>query len=220
MKIIGHMLILNEETFVKHTVLNAASKVDELIIVDSGSTDKTMEIIEGLNLSNVTIYEYNQNCPRYEWRQDEIRNWINEKCVEHGADYIFIQDADELFDYDLYKLAESNLPYYSFLFYDVVFRKFATVFGIHNHVRMWKAGELNWERQFHPMLIYEGKVANGRVNLIEDKYFFHLHRFSNITKKDDKKYHKHIWGPEYMDDFPDDVIIPQCLIKFWEAKGI
>ena len=223
MKIFGHMLLLNEETFIEHSIVNLAKTVDKCVVADMGSTDKTLEILEELNLDNVLIYKFNQNCDRYKLKQHDMRNWINEECTRLGADYVFVQDGDELLDYDLHKLIETNpKDYYSFMFYDVVFRKYIKPFGIHNHVRLYKSNYITWIHQRHSDLTHNNVILNKNDKnfLVDDVYFFHLHRFNNKAKRDEGEGDGTIWGNDVMEDFPQEVVLSDSLLKFWEAKGI
>ena len=220
MKIVTIMFVLNEEEFVEYTVPNAAEHSDEVLVIDTGCTDKTMDIITNLNLNNVLLYSYKQNNDRYKWMEEEVRNYGEKLALDRGADYTFIQDADELIECNLHKIASTGMPYYCFKFIDVVFRKYVKGFGVHKHVRLFKTGKISWINKIHPSMAYEGKIIREIINLIEDTYFFHLHRYNNLPKQDEDRLYKPIWKNEGLLDIQGKIKIPECLIKFWEAKGI
>lgn len=78
------MIVKNEERFLKRCLESIAKFVDEIIIVDTGSTDKTIEIAKKFTEK---IYSYN-------WESDfaKARNFSISKA---SYDWIFVVDADE-----------------------------------------------------------------------------------------------------------------------------
>lgn len=79
-----NMMIKNEETTMGNIILNLGDFVDEMIIIDTGSTDKTMEYLDlvGVEYSEIPIND----------DFSEIRN----KAIElTTSDYCFHMDADE-----------------------------------------------------------------------------------------------------------------------------
>ncbi len=104
------MITKNEEEFLERCINSVKSIVDEIILVDTGSTDKTKEIAKSLGAK---VFDY-------EWEDDfsKARN----KSLEHAtSDWILILDADEVMDKkDLDKLKsltqeEHNIDGYSFI---------------------------------------------------------------------------------------------------------
>ena len=97
------MIVKNEEKVLKRCLDSLKGIWDELIIVDTGSTDKTKEIAA---LYTDKIYDF-------EWIDDfsAARNFAIEKAT---CDYIYVPDADEVLD-DLnrerfFSLKEKLLP--------------------------------------------------------------------------------------------------------------
>lgn len=78
------MIVKNEEKNLRRCLDSAKDKVDEIIIVDTGSTDSTKDIIK----------EYGATMLEYEWTNDfaEARN-IGLKAAT--KDWILVLDADE-----------------------------------------------------------------------------------------------------------------------------
>ncbi len=78
------MIVKNEIKFIEQCIINASSYVDEIIIVDSGSTDGTLEV---LNKYNCKIYNFN-------WCNDysKARNY---SITKSNNDWVLILDADE-----------------------------------------------------------------------------------------------------------------------------
>lgn len=79
------MIVKNEENNIKKCVESVRKVVDEIIIVDTGSTDNTIEIIE--KFPEVKLFHF-------EWENDfsKARNYSLEKA---NGDYCLVLDADE-----------------------------------------------------------------------------------------------------------------------------
>ena len=81
------MIVKNEEAVLKRCLDSIADLMDEIIIVDTGSTDKTKEIAA----------QYTDKIYDFEWIQDfsAARNYSFSKAT---MDYIYVADADEVID--------------------------------------------------------------------------------------------------------------------------
>lgn len=80
------MIVKNEEKVLRRCLDTVADLVDELIIVDTGSADATMQIVA--QYPNVKLYEF-------EWVDDfsAARNFAFSKATQ---EYIYSADADEV----------------------------------------------------------------------------------------------------------------------------
>lgn len=81
------MIVKNEEKHLQKCLESVNEKVDEIIIVDTGSSDSTIEIAQ----------KYTQHVYHYEWADDfaAARNF----SLKHAtSDYILVLDADEYLD--------------------------------------------------------------------------------------------------------------------------
>ena len=83
------MIVKNEEAVLKRCLDSVADLMDEIIIVDTGSTDRTKEIAA----------QYTDKVYDFEWIQDfsAARNYSFSKAT---MDYIYVADADEVIDED------------------------------------------------------------------------------------------------------------------------
>lgn len=81
------MIVKNEEKLLKRCLDSYKPICDEIIIVDTGSTDKTKDIAR----------QYTNKIYDYQWKNDfaDARNFAFSKA---GCDYIFSADADEVLD--------------------------------------------------------------------------------------------------------------------------
>lgn len=81
------MIVKNEEKLLRRCLDSLKGLYDELVIVDTGSTDRTKDI----------AWEYTRDVYDFEWVNDfaAARNFAFSKCTK---DYIYTVDADEVLD--------------------------------------------------------------------------------------------------------------------------
>lgn len=91
-KISAAMIVKNEENMLAECIESYREAVDEIVIVDTGSTDKTVEIAK----------EYRVKLFHHKWKDDfsEARNFSINKVT---GDWVMIIDADE-------RLAREDIP--------------------------------------------------------------------------------------------------------------
>jgi tetratricopeptide (TPR) repeat protein len=78
------MIVKNEERFLEKCLASVADAVDEINIVDTGSTDRTVEIAQ----------KFGARIEHHEWRNDFA--WARNKSIEMATKrWIFQLDADE-----------------------------------------------------------------------------------------------------------------------------
>lgn len=82
------MIVKNEADVLRRCLVSIADLMDEIIIVDTGSSDRTKEIAA----------EFTDRIYDYEWQDDfaAARNYAFSKA---SMDYIYSADADEVVDY-------------------------------------------------------------------------------------------------------------------------
>ena len=78
------MMVKNEEEFLADALISAKDLVDELVVVDTGSSDRTVEIAQ----------EHGAKVYHYMWRDDfsDARNETIRRCT---GQWVLILDADE-----------------------------------------------------------------------------------------------------------------------------
>lgn len=90
MKITAHMLVKNEENFVWFAINSILDYVDKIIVWDTGSMDKTVEIIKAINSPKISFEEKGSVDP-YEFAK------LREEMIKMtNTDWIFILDGDEI----------------------------------------------------------------------------------------------------------------------------
>ncbi|GGI16509.1 glycosyltransferase family 2 protein [Gottfriedia solisilvae] len=89
------MIVKNEEEYLGRCLNSIYSHVDEIIIVDTGSSDKTINIAES----------YGANVYHYEWTNDfaQARNYALEKS---SSEWNIVLDADEYITSNIESLKE------------------------------------------------------------------------------------------------------------------
>jgi glycosyltransferase involved in cell wall biosynthesis len=82
------MIVKNEEKNIERCLASALPLFDEIVIVDTGSTDRTLELITGYPNEKIKVFEY-------KWDNDfsKARNYSLSKATK---DWIFVLDADEV----------------------------------------------------------------------------------------------------------------------------
>jgi len=89
MTIWAHVLIKNEENFIWYSIMSVIDYVDKVLIYDTGSTDKTLKIINKINNSKITLKEINSS----KFEEDKIRQQMLD---ETDSDWFIVLDGDEI----------------------------------------------------------------------------------------------------------------------------
>lgn len=168
------MIVKNEEDTLARCLISVRDVVDEIIIVDTGSTDKTKEIA---GLFTDKIYDF-------EWVNDfsVARNFSFSKATK---DYIFWMDADDvLLDEDKRKfelVKQKLIPSI-----DVVMMKYNYSFDdkgnvILSHFReriLKREKNFRWSDPIHEFTNFSGNIVNSDVVITHRKT--HLNNRRNL----------------------------------------
>lgn len=151
-KISAAMIVKNEEGMLAECIESFREAVDEIVIVDTGSSDKTVEIAES----------YNVKLFHHEWKNDfsEARNFSISKTT---GDWILIIDADE-------RLEREDIPLIRALKWDkdqniISFAVYSSLPG--------NLGNANFGKHFSPRLFRKKP---------EFYYYGIVHNVLNITE--------------------------------------
>ena len=157
-KISACMIVKNEEELLPQCLDSVKDYVDEVIIVDTGSTDRTVEIAK----------KYTDKVYFHPWQNSfsEARNHYLKYAI---GDWIFQIDADEeLFAEDGLKLRntvnEGGADYYFCQFYDI--DKNGDVKGVFNLIRLFhnRMG-MNYTQKVHNQLQTQGTGAFSKIRV-------------------------------------------------------
>ena len=82
------IIVKDEEKFIKQCVESVLNIADEIVIVDTGSTDNTISIIKDFICEKIKLFYY-------PWSEDfsDVRNFAKQKI---NNDWVFYLDADEV----------------------------------------------------------------------------------------------------------------------------
>jgi len=152
------MIVKNEEENIKECLDRALEVVDEAIIVDTGSTDNTRELLrEYEKRNNVHVIDY-------VWENDfsKARN----KSLENAkGDYILILDADERIFCKRDKLdaflLESNGVAYNIPIYNVFGNKEIIVTS--EMIRLYRNNNPFYTGAIHEQLAINGEIYHGEI---------------------------------------------------------
>ncbi len=143
------MIVKNEEACLGRCLKSVSDHVDEIIIVDTGSTDGTVEIAKS----------YGARVYHHPWENDFSKH-RNQSISYATGDWIFILDADE----ELFPEGGSALrnavrkgkaDYYHCRLYDV--NKDGSIHGIFYHIRLFRNGMgMCYKRKVHNQLQVRG----------------------------------------------------------------
>ena len=86
MKITVHCLVKNEEKFIWYAIISVIDFVDEVMIWDQGSRDRTIGIIKSIDSSKIVFRE----------SLEKVHILRQRMIEETDADWIFILDGDEI----------------------------------------------------------------------------------------------------------------------------
>jgi len=174
------MIVKNEERVLDRCLSSIAHLVDEVIIVDTGSTDKTKEIAS----------KYTAKVFDFEWINDfsAARNYAAKQAT---GDWILVLDADEYIDEENYQeflngLMEDNGQYDT---YGIKILNFTGIYGeklVQNyHDRVYKNnGKIAYYRAIHEQLkgVDEEAVNGGIAKLL----VFHSGYMNQIVEEKGK----------------------------------
>lgn len=151
------MIVKNEENTLARCLDSIKDIVDEIIIVDTGSTDRTIDIAR----------KYTNNIYQFKWVDDfsAARNY----AFQHASmDYVLTMDADDIF-HDKEKLLrlKQTLPSYVnaiTMKYHAAFDEGGNVLASLRQVRLVKRSkQFKWHGAVHEFLDVSGEVLHSDI---------------------------------------------------------
>jgi glycosyltransferase involved in cell wall biosynthesis len=85
------MIVKNEDQWVYYAIQSVLSYVDEFLIVDTGSTDHTVEIIRSIKSKKIKFTESQVTTP------GDMTKLRNSQIQETKSDWIWLVDGDEIY---------------------------------------------------------------------------------------------------------------------------
>lgn len=102
MKITAHVLLKNEENFVWYSIMSIINYVDKILIYDTGSDDKTVDIIKKINDPKIILREIKSN----KFDEEKLRQQMLDETT---TDWFIVLDADEIWWEDSIKLVTDTI---------------------------------------------------------------------------------------------------------------
>lgn len=154
----------NKERDLPRALASLRKLVDEIVVVDSGSTDKTVEIAKKFGAKV------------YKRRFDNFSNQKNYALKKASGDWILFLDADEEISQELAKeikkaIRNKGFDAYSMPRKNIIFGKFIRYTRwqpeLDRHIWLWKRGKGRWLGAVHEEAQVEGrlgKLKNAKIH--------------------------------------------------------
>lgn len=186
MKITLCMIVKNEEKDIKACLERAFQIVDDAIVVDTGSTDETLSILESLRK------DYPLEIRNHQWEND-FSKARNESIRDAKGDYILILDADErifskrneLEDF----LYENDSVAYSIPIYNVYENK--QIIRSNMMIRIYKNINPRYDGAIHEQILINGNKIMGNKVPSEICKIYHF-GYSKVAFKEKDKSKRNI----------------------------
>lgn len=159
------MIVRDEEDVIGRCLDSVKDIADEIIIVDTGSTDKTKEIVS----------KYTNKIYDFKWEDDfaKARNFSFSKATK---DYILWLDADDVIleeDYrkfiKLKKSLDTNIDIYM-MKYNYILDKEGNPILVQNRERLLRRKKnYQWISPIHEVIIPEGRIKNIDIAITHKK---------------------------------------------------
>ena len=105
-KLIAVYRIANCEQYIRESMERASEFSDEIICLFARSSDRTKEI--ALSFPKVTAWE-EWSEPEHPFDEQAERNWLLQKAIERGADWVISIDGDEVYEDKFVKMVPALL---------------------------------------------------------------------------------------------------------------
>ncbi|MFN3976682.1 MAG: glycosyltransferase family 2 protein [Aquificaceae bacterium] len=161
----------NEERNIERAIRSVQSLVDEIIVLDSGSTDRTVEIAKGLG-AKVFFKEW-----------EGYPSQLNYGIGLCSGEWVLVLDADEEVSEELREGIKRELENPRYEIYQVCRRTYYLGDFLKHawypewRVRLFKKGKVRFEGALHERAIFEGKAGRLKGDLyhysfksLEDQY--------------------------------------------------
>ena len=165
MKISLCMIVKNEELVLERCLNSIKDSVDEIVIVDTGSTDKTKEI----------AFKFTDKVYDFEWIDDfaAARNFAFSKG---NCDYLMWLDADDVFEkedvekiIEFKKNASLDVSIYT-MRYVIKTDKNMNILSEIGRGRLFrKSDDFKWEGRVHEYIARKGKVESLDIKIYHRK---------------------------------------------------
>ncbi len=202
-KLTSHTIVKNGEMFIESVLKSLIGKVKEIKIVDTGSTDKTVDIINNFMNQNVAYHtekiSFKQVGPfKGDWKTGipELTNLRNQMLLETKTQWAVIVDDDEIWPeelwnelYDMLKIIPKHAMAITVPFFDFVDKEHIVDTPIQSPAnRIVIASKVEYRRDW-PQEGWFVKKETDWLNKFIDKRVMHLnnlyYHYGRLKKKSD-----------------------------------
>ncbi|MCA1320519.1 glycosyltransferase [Bacillus tianshenii] len=176
------MIVKNESKLLRRCLESVVGLIDEIIIVDTGSTDDTKEISR----------EFTENVYEYKWNENfsNARNYAASKAT---SDWILVLDADE-YIYRNHLIEVKQFINESKELFDIFAVNIINFVGEngenviqHKHVRFYKNNrEIEFFRSVHEQLRYKDVTKEVKIGTLPILTIFHSGYLGEVVKEKNK----------------------------------
>ena len=167
------MIVKNEEKFLAQCLKSIKDAVDEIIIVDTGSTDRTVEIAQSFGAK---VYHH-------PWR-NSFSEARNHSLSYATCDWILQIDADEALEQAdiplLHKLIQTNS--YNAI-YVAIYSELSGGQSKHYYTRVFRRGKAHFDGIVHNQLILNGTALPSEIRLYHYGYNLSTDEMQNKYKR-------------------------------------
>lgn len=201
------MIVRNEAKSIDLALKSACPFVDEIIIVDTGSTDNTIEI----------CHKYTDKIYHFKWC-DDFSLARNESIKYATKDWVLVLDADEVLEQfsaqklkaQLAKFNEQEL-FFTVLLYNMQYIKVQQILespgsidfsqeNVHQFVRLFRSGQgITYKYSLHELPMFKEDDPTYRSELVVLHYGYHqqtkerLQRALACLAKDKERYPEDVY---------------------------
>ena len=171
---------LNEEKNIERA-LSSVSWADEIIIVDDGSTDDTLEILKELRIKNKELRIFKHRSKDY---VEPARNFAINKA---SGEWVLILDADEEIPETLAERLKGiadkmhQIDYVEIPRKNIIFGKWmkASMWWPDYHVRFFKKGSVKWNEKIHS----KPETSGSGIKLeMDEKWAITHHNYDSVDQ--------------------------------------
>ena len=154
------LIVKNEERFLARCLESVRPVADEIIIVDTGSTDKTVEIARKYT-SKVSFHPWN----------DDFSEARNVSLSHASCDWVLQMDADEALeqaDIPMLRLVMQGKDYVAVNV--ALYNALPDGLSVHYFPRLFRRGKAHYEGIVHEQLIHDGPAIVKEIRILHDGY--------------------------------------------------
>ncbi|MGE4214251.1 MAG: glycosyltransferase [Anaerotignaceae bacterium] len=171
------MIVKNEEKYIEQCLSSVASIVKEIIIVDTGSTDNTLELARRFNPK---VFEY-------PW-DSNFGNARNHSLAQATGDWILVLDADEaIYSEDLEKLTDivqtTKSNEIALKFHNFTSEVSEENYNTHIGVRLFKNYCFRYEGAIHEQLVPTNEIISRNPYITDIRVRHYGYLRSNAGQK-------------------------------------